>query len=519
MDKKIILLFAILVLFVTQACKEGLEEEPYSSISPQTLFINEDGLKKATYGVYESFASWPWPFRLWTFIVTEVGHRYTSFGQTGSHFVDPYNKFGETPTDAQAATQWSEFYKAASRANAVIANAPKAVPDETKAKVYIAEARFLRAYAYFMLVRLFGDVPLVKEEISSLSQSDQIYGPRVPVADVYGFIEEDLKFAEANLPDKWMNSADIGRVNAGVAKAMMGKVYLTMAGKPLSKSEYFQKAADKLMEVVGQANEEKYGFGLIENFPDVFSLANERNPELLLSFGHFASSTNQFGSIYPFFLAPRGLIDGDEQTCYGLTYDFYQLYEDNDTRRDFTLPVAFQDVITGDSIKYDPTYPGYMNVTTNTPAGIERSGIALGKFARDRRFGPPWGYDTDQIHLRFSDVLLLLAEALGEQGKVAEALPYLNRVRERAHVSQINVSSQEDFRKAIRKERLLELIGEYTTVFDVRRWGTLKEEIAAMTPDQIQNRDLNPYDPKLELYPIPQAEIDANPNLTQNPGW
>jgi len=63
------------------------------------------------------------------------------------------------------------------------------------------------------------------------------------------------------------------------------------------------------------------------------------------------------------------------------------------------------------------------------------------------------------------------------------------------------------------------LTGEYTTVFDIRRWGTLKEEIAAMDPGQVLNNALSPYDTKLELYPIPQAELDANPSLTQNPGW
>jgi hypothetical protein len=81
------------------------------------------------------------------------------------------------------------------------------------------------------------------------------------------------------------------------------------------------------------------------------------------------------------------------------------------------------------------------------------------------------------------------------------------------------VGSQDEVRSEIRKERRLELTGEYTTVYDIRRWGTLKDEIAAMNPAQILNNALASYSAKLELYPIPQKELDANPNLKQNPGW
>ncbi|MFT3702921.1 MAG: RagB/SusD family nutrient uptake outer membrane protein [Agriterribacter sp.] len=112
-----------------------------------------------------------------------------------------------------------------------------------------------------------------------------------------------------------------------------------------------------------------------------------------------------------------------------------------------------------------------------------------------------------------------LAEALNEDGKPAEALPYINRVRTRAHATALNITDQDLLRAAIRKERRLELTGEHTTVFDIRRWGTLQAEIAAMTPDQIVNRDLNPYDPKFEIYPVPQAELDANPALVQTDAW
>jgi len=148
-------------------------------------------------------------------------------------------------------------------------------------------------------------------------------------------------------------------------------------------------------------------------------------------------------------------------------------------------------------------------------------GVAYGKLARVPRIvgSPAQGYNADLIEMRFSDVLLCYAEALNESGKSAAALPVLNRVRERAKAIASKATAVTDLRAAIRTERRLELTGEFTTVFDIRRWGTLKEEIAAITADQIVGSKLTPYDPKFEIYPIPQPQLDINPNLKQNTGW
>ncbi|MGN6435020.1 MAG: RagB/SusD family nutrient uptake outer membrane protein [Agriterribacter sp.] len=528
MKFRIIIALTMLMALGSVSCKKGLDEVPFSSLSPDNVFTDEEGLKKVTYGVYQSWVAMDFYGVYYRFVLAESGHRYATAGIFGAAFIDPYYKFGHRPTDGVAATVWSRAFMTISRANSVIDNATKAV-DEAVANTYIAEARFLRAYAYFNLVRDFGGVPLIKNEITSLAQSDLIYAPKSSIEETYNFIVEDIKFAEANLPDKWAG-VDVGRITAGTAKAMLGKVYLHMAGKPLNKTEYYQMAADKLQEVVGPANEAKYGYGLMDNFSDIFSLTNERNKEILLSFGYFISSANSNASIYPFFLFPRGIVNGDEQTNYGLTYNFYQLFEPADTRRDFTVADRYAFVGTptdgaeaGDSIIYNPTERHYINKRTGAVFGNStvRTGLAYAKFARAPRpaGSVPWGYSTDMIELRFADVLLCLAEALTEAGQPGEALQHLNRVRQRAHATPSGASGQEDMRTAIRQERRLELTGEFTTVYDIRRWGTLQQEIAAMSPDQILNGDLNPYSPKLELYPIPQSQIDANPNLQQNDEW
>jgi hypothetical protein len=211
-------------------------------------------------------------------------------------------------------------------------------------------------------------------------------------------------------------------------------------------------------------------------------------------------------------------------TTYGLTPAFYDLYENTDTRRDFTVISRYVDKSTGDSIVYDTTMHHYIDKTQGGViygnALIPYTGMAYGKFDRAAISAAQiQRYSVDLIQMRFSDVLLCLAEALNETGQTGKAIALVNRVRARADASQYAVGSQDEVRSEIRLERRLELTGEYTTVFDIRRWGTLKDEIAAMDPAQILNNALSPYSPKLELYPIPQAELSANPNLKQNPGY
>lgn len=529
MKNKILLPMLFLLATIIQSCKKDLIEKPYSTLSPSTIFTSETGLKQATLGIYQS-----WTATYFTqdhrydnifdvvhrFALSETGHQYATAGVYGTAFTDPYLSFAETPTSNAGAVVWKRAYLTVSRANSVIDNANKAVPDAGIADVYKAEAKFNRAYAYFNLVRNFGGVPLVKNEITSLSQSDAIFGARASVEDTYKFIIEDLQFAEQKLPNTW-TADDAGRVSAGAAKAMLGKVYLTMAGKPLSKPEYFQKAVDKLKEVNSAAA--TYNFGLAGDFKSIFSTSNEMSKERVLAFRYAWSSSLVDANLVPFFAGLDGIDPSGTQCDFGMTYKFYQLFESNDVRKDFTAPTRYKYKGTGDSLIYDPVTYHYINQTTGLGAFNTniKYGVGFGKYSRDARpaGGLPWSYVDDLIEYRYSDVLLCLAEALNETGASAAAIEFINLVRSRAGATPYLLTNQDDLRQKIRNERRLELIGEGTTVYDVRRWGILQNEIAAMSPNQIINGALPPYSAKLELYPIPQVEIDANPKLTQNPGW
>ncbi|MEO9021825.1 MAG: RagB/SusD family nutrient uptake outer membrane protein [Ginsengibacter sp.] len=522
MKLKFIIPALLITAICTESCKKNLEETAYSFLSTNTVFSSETGLKQATLGVYDSWRADPIfdPVYQWT--LAEAGQQYVTSGMIAAGIITPFYNFNETPSDLNVTNVWPRYYQTIARANTVIAHAGEAVKDSVVANTYKAEARFLRAYAYFMLVRDFGGVPLIKTEINSIAQSDQIFATQSSVQDVYNFIIQDLQFSETHLPAFWTGN-DLGRISAGAAKALLGKVYLTGAGLPLKNPQYYQLAVSKLNEIVGSSNEAKYNFGLLPKFSDVFSNKNKHNKEIVFSWSNAYSSANSHnGTLFPFFLLPTGLA-GTTQTGYGLTQAFYNLYENSDTRRDVTVISRYVLQTTGDSIIYDNTIHHYINKTQGGAiygdATIQYVGMAYGKLARDPIGSKPTASSVDLIQMRFSDVLLCLAEALNETGNSGDAVALVNRVRARAGATQYSVGSQDQVRNEIRLERRLELTGEYTTVFDIRRWGTLKNEIAAMDPAQVVNNDLGAYASKFELYPIPQAEIDANPNLKQNPGY
>ena len=523
MKLKFIIPILLFLAISTESCKKNLEETAYSFLSTNTVFSNEAGLLQATLGIYDSWRADPNFDPVYQWVLAEAGQQYVTAGMATDNWISPFYGFSETPTDLNTTNAWPRYYQTIARCNTVIAHANKAVSDTNIANTYIAEARFSRAYAYFMLVRDFGGVPLITTEVNSIAQTSLIFATQAPIQDVYNFIIQDLQFAETHLPPFW-TGADLGRASAGASKALLGKVYLTGAGLPLKNPQYYQLAVNKLNEIVGSSNETTYNFGLLPNFSDVFSNSKRKNKEVVFAWTNFytAAATHN-GTIIPYFLFPNQIMGVVTQTTYGLIPAFYDLYGNTDTRRDFTVISRYIDQSTRDSIIYNRTNQQWIDKTTGMGYGsnlIPYQGMAYGKF--DRTAIPAaqnQRYSDDLIQMRFSDVLLCLAEALNETGQTAQAVALMNRVRARANASQYIVGSQVDVRGEIRLERRLELTGEYTTVFDIRRWGTLKNEIAAMNPAQILKSALSPYSPKLELYPIPQAELDANPNLKQNPGW
>jgi hypothetical protein len=358
----------------------------------------------------------------------------------------------------------------------------------------IGQAKFIRAYIYFDLVRYFGDVPLAT---NVLKLSESIDHKRNSVDEVYQLIESDLIEASALLPSVYTDSKDMGRVTKGAANAMLATVYLTR--------KKYAEAKTSLEAVMGDS---EAGYQLLPNFDDVFSLDFQNSKEIIFAI-QYSSGTGQeghtfmkiFGPVNP--AADIGLGGGSEHNA--PTADLIRAYEPGDTRKDATLR----------------EYVATATDTVNTPYNRK---FMVAQNVNDS------GLDWPVI--RFSDVILMYAEVLNELDDLSGAITQINKIRERAFGDQLHnfdaasVPTKDAFRTVVLNERRIELAFENHRWFDLVRTGKAMEFLQVenrlqdwRTGDILISLDLN-MQPYHALYPIPLDEIEiSNGNLTQNDGY
>ncbi|MFC2116774.1 RagB/SusD family nutrient uptake outer membrane protein [Bacteroidota bacterium] len=404
------------------------------------------------------------------------------------------DNFSVNPTNQLVSDFWKIAYKGIFRANIIldkIGNADFA--DEDKNRI-IGQAKFIRAYIYFDLVRYFGDVPLAT---SVLRLSESIDHIRNPVDEVYQLIESDLMEASALLPSVYPNADDMGRVTKGAANAMLAKVYLTR-----------KKYSDAKISLEAVINDSEAGYQLLPVFDDVFSLENQNSKEIVFAI-QYSSGTGQegndfmnvFGPVNP--LADVASGGGSEHNM--PTADLIRAYEPGDTRKAATLS----------------EYVAIASDTVNTPYNR--------KYLVDQNVNDS-GLDWPVI--RYSDVILMYAEVLNELDDLSGAIVQINKIRERAFGDQIHnfdagsIPNKDVFRTRVLNERRVEL------AFENHRWFDLVRTEKALEFLQVENRladwrtgailislDLNMQAYQI-LYPIPLDEIEVSEgNLTQNPGY
>lgn len=545
MKKINIILFASIIIF--GGCKDQLQEEVYGALSELNT---PENINAATVGIYQAVENGGGIFHLNAFFpMVETGHRYSSFGSNQENLGNrEFYKYIFNPNTAALNTTWASLYRMVNRANEVI-EAAQTIKDTTIGNSLMAEARCLRGWAYFTLTQFWGPVPLHLKSTSSSGDKNNVYLPRSPIADVYVQIVDDLKYASTIYPNgktiltRTRPANELGRVTSGTALALLGKVYLTMAGRPLSNTTAYTDAVNTFATLVSQRK--AFGTDLLSkgNYGNIFTVANEMNTEVLFALRSFANSaTIVSGSYFPAAMAPIASgVDMDlypPVPNYGVRADILRLFEPTDVRSKEGIGGSYPDmraasmitvngVLVRDSAVYDTVQLRYARKSVPTSFLTTNSGYGIGftKHRADVTRATPnvRSYNNDWIVLRFADVLLSYAEALNETGQTAAAIPFLNEVRARANASLIATTApQIDLRKIIREERTRELIGEFTSVFDMRRWGTLKENMDDYTTTQLANPDkiVPVFNEKFYLYPVPSEQIIANPLLSpQNTGW
>ncbi len=394
---------------------------------------------------------------------------------------------------------WSDHYQGIFRANTLLQKIPDVDMDAAEKARFVAETKALRATYYFNLVRMFRNIPLIVEPLST----GDIYN--VTQADpsaIYQLIEQDLNEAISDLPPTVNLATEAGRFTRGAAQAMLGKVYL-YNNKP-------SEAATMLAQVNGATPGEpnQYGNYLLPNFDDLWVFTNKFNPESILECAHtdqsnadwgFWGSSADEGNSVNQMVGPRsyqrkgpGAPDIPSGWSFNVwTDDFYEVIKD-DPRADATV-LNMNELVEAGQADYI--------------AGYQNTGYFLNKFiprSSDVRTGGgavELNFQQNAYIIRLADCYLMEAEALGGTGPRAQAL--LDAVRARVGLPSVPVSMT-----AIKLERRKELAGEGHRFFDLVRWGDAAERLS--------DRGFQPG--KHEIFPIPAQELQGT-QLVQNPNY
>lgn len=411
---------------------------------------------------------------------------------------------------------WGHHWRGVYRANQVIANVPGIEMDIATRDRYIGEAKFLRAWYYYNLVTIWGNIPLVLEP----SKPNDKPAP-VAQTQIWAQIEKDLTEAAAALPVSYTGD-EIGRATKGAAYGLLGRSYLQQ-GKN-------QQAVDALAWLVTGPGAGLYA--LIPTYYDNFRHTTENNKESVFEIqfklrpengGDDGPTSNVGTSRAPFF-APPGHGFNDANMHRWVLNEFHQ-EKTVGGQRDPRLAVT---------ALYDSTDVGGPNTTLvygstftskNYDAGT-RVRVWYRKYLNDELrvnqfevFNGPKNFRS----IRYSDVLLMYAEALNNLGRTAEAYPFVDRVRERAGLAKLSVArpglNQAAFLRQLMHERITELTGECTRWNDLARWGFF-DDATKLAELKARDPEFNNFQIGRNKYqPIPQSEIDINPNLKQNPGY
>ncbi len=468
------------------------------------------------------------------------------------------------PTTNQYLTHWQSFYKIINHANAILGllGANNTLSEEAKQRL-AGECHFLRAFSYFYLVRLHGDVPLLTDPVDG---NTDFYPTRTPAADIYRLVFDDFELAAgACLPFSKQPAQELGRATQGAAQAMLSLAHLTyanrlsFAGDDHGAAGHYAKAKDHAESVIISGE-----YTLTNNYADLFDVNRERDAYREVIFavqhtrdGRTSSNGGSLGSELAYYTQPtnRFYISGDVANGRGggtmrIQPWFHEKYQTGDYVNDYRAEVSFLTRFTyQDSNSETITFPEVRNSNERTEA-----------YPYLDKYKDPEGYlsrnnENDFFIIRLAEVFLIKAEAENElNGPTANAYEAFNRLRVRARLADGSQRSfpadlapgltKEEFRLRIFEERGLELVGEGHRWFDAvrMRYGTTAKPMinylyedyfptlakSAPTFNAQQNRwtggrvqPLNIVDwtDKFLLWPIPSAEIDANPNMVQNLNW
>ncbi|MEM9325424.1 MAG: RagB/SusD family nutrient uptake outer membrane protein [Bacteroidota bacterium] len=508
--KKIFLLSLILVaLTATQSCTD-LVEEPVGLLAPEAFFQSVADVETAVLGSYAYIASEQFYGRKLVLSLQlrsdmcDIGDRNTPGRR------QQVNDFNMDSNNGMITAFWPRAYQIIGAANAAIAGAEQVGEPAGQINELIAESRFIRAFAYYHLVRVFGDIPYIDFAIDDPESVSAI--GKTPESEVYTNIIADLEFAKTNLPDEQDGLRT--RPTKGTAAAYLSSVHMTLSN--------WQDAYNEAKYVID--NSGTFGYRLMDDFATLWDATQHDGLAEHIFAVDFAGNLSGPNNQNTDWMAPitgiRSVTLPNVNAGWSVSVPAFSVYDTWDAR-DYRRRASMID-----SAFVDGEWSGYELFAPNH--GSPRPHI--GKYFRNpgTHRGDGGRSDNNYVAFRYAEVLLIAAEALNELGgSEGELLGYLNEIRARARNWNGAMTdfpadvaaglSQGEMRDLIMEERRLELAFEFKRWYDIKRRDMGVEVFNG--PNSLEPHPT--FDPTRDYYfPIPQDEIDRNENLLpQNPGY
>jgi starch-binding outer membrane protein, SusD/RagB family len=509
---KYIAILAMLVTAIGSCSKDFVSLSPEAQINGVNFYKTTTDFQEAVIGAYAPLrdaAAYAW----YCEEMRGDNTKYDRNADRGGAGYEQIADFMEDASNGVPGNVWIADYKGIQRTNVILDRIQKigsAIADADKNQI-IGEAKALRAHYYFELVRLFGKLPLYLHEVTDNSSAVVTY--RSSVDSVYIQIISDFTDALSRLAVPAFSASTVGRVNKGMVATELGLVYLTR--------QDYTDAATILQTVTAM------GYSLYPNYADIFDPKNKSTSKESIFEVQYKSGTDGQASSFIYSFIPTttnttGILGVKYKiTSGGWNYptdDLINSYEPGDLRLDASIAIS--------KGHYDGTgayIPDSVVSILNPPTPGETSKRFLRKY-----YHLPYALqnntDDNWPWYRYADVLLMLAEALNEQGQPGNALPYLNQVRARAGLAASTVTDQTGLRAVIAHERRIELAFENHRWFDLVRTNQAIPVMNAFgiiqkaTYGYLSPNSYNVTQDRM-IYAIPFRETQVNPLFGQNHGY
>lgn len=532
MKTKFIIYSLLVVLFCS--CEDYLDRQPLNEYSNSSLWQSKGDAEAALNSCYRGWemTDGSWMSNMWLFYMDCASdNAFSPYPWEGAQMLG--NMMLLTPLNV-GRHKWD--FSTIRKTNWFLENIDEVPIDENLIKRMKGEARFLRAYKYFIMSQLYGDVPLITTQITT-EEANSV--TRTNKAEVVKFVLDELAAITADLPESYSGD-NVGRITRGAAWALKARVELF--------NEKYEECVASYNNVLGK-------YTLFPDYADLFRIQNENNSEIILDVQFIKNDVPQdlLGVMFPhisnngwYSVDPTESLVNAYEMKNGKTiddpisgYDPEHPYENRDPRLYATVIVPGK-WVEGGGMYWDPLnlWPNNNDYYLRNPY----TGFGFKKYtAYLSDFDDIWNTGLNVPVIRYAEVLLSYAEAKIELNQIDNSVyEAIDKLRERVGmpvVDQSEYNTQTKMRELIRRERRVELAMEGLRWFDIQRWrigeevmngpvygsklGTVDQDTGGLTLTEGQIQvEVRVFDGTMNyLWPIPQSEIDLNPNLTQNSGY